>query len=73
MVFYFGVYLLAAILFKLQKKAVRIMTGHGNRTSCRDLFKKLEILPLKSQYIFYILLSVVKNKNCLLQIMIAIM
>jgi hypothetical protein len=37
--------------------------GHGNRTSCSDLFKKLEILPLKSQYIFLILLFVVKNKK----------
>jgi hypothetical protein len=50
-------------LFKLQKRVVRIMTGQGNRTSCRDLFKKLEILPLKSQYIFSILLFVVKNKK----------
>jgi hypothetical protein len=39
-------------LFTLQKIAVRIITGHGNRTSCRDLFKQLEILPLKSQYIY---------------------
>jgi hypothetical protein len=49
-------------LFKLQERVVR-MTGHGNRTSCRDLFKKLEILPLKSQYIFSILLFFVKNKK----------
>jgi hypothetical protein len=51
------------LVFKLQKRAVRIMTGHGNRTSCRDLFKKLDILPLKSQYIFSVLLFVVKNKK----------
>jgi hypothetical protein len=49
--------------FTLQKRAVRIITGHGNRTSCRDLFKQLEILPLKSQYIFSILLFVLKNRN----------
>jgi hypothetical protein len=50
-------------LFKLQKRVVRIITGQGNRTSCMDLFKKLEILPLKSQYIFSILLFVVNNKD----------
>jgi hypothetical protein len=59
-------------LFKLQKRVVRIMTGQGNRTSCRELFKKLEILPLKSQYIFSILLFVVNNKISSLPIMIVI-
>jgi hypothetical protein len=61
-------------LFKLQKRVIRKMTGQGVRTSCSDLFKEMEILPLKSQYIFSILLFVVKNKkNFLFQIMIAIM
>jgi hypothetical protein len=50
-------------LFILQKGAVRIMTGHGNRTSCRDLFKQLGILPLKSQYIFSVMLFVLKNRS----------
>jgi hypothetical protein len=49
-------------LFKLQK-VIRIMTGQGVRTSFRDRFKEMEILPLKSQYIFPILLFVVKNKQ----------
>jgi hypothetical protein len=48
-------------LFKLQKRVIRIVTGQGVRTSCSDLFKMMEILPLKSQYIFSILLFVVKN------------
>jgi hypothetical protein len=39
------------------------MAGHGNRASCRNLFKQLNILPLKSQYIFSILLFVIKNIN----------
>jgi hypothetical protein len=47
----------------LQKRAVRIITGHGSRTSCRNLFKQLKILPMKSQYIFSILLFVTKNRN----------
>jgi hypothetical protein len=40
-------------LFKLQKRIIRIMTGQGVRTYCRDLFKEREILPLKAQYIFF--------------------
>jgi len=32
-----------------------------HRDSCRQLFKKLNILPLKSQYIFPLLLFVAKN------------
>jgi len=31
--------------------------------SCRQLFKRLEILPLQSQYIFSVLLFVVRNKD----------
>jgi hypothetical protein len=33
----------------------------GNRESCRELFKKLNILPVHSQYIQSLLLFVVKN------------
>ena len=44
----------SSIIFKSQKKAIRITEGCGNRVSCRNLFKKLEILPLTSQYICYL-------------------
>jgi hypothetical protein len=50
-------------LFILQKRAVRLLTGHGSRTSCRNIFKQLKILLLKSQYIFSTLLFVSKNRN----------
>jgi hypothetical protein len=50
-------------LFMLQKRVVCLMTGYGSRSSCRDLFRQLEILPLKSQYIFSILLFVLKNRS----------
>jgi len=33
----------------------------GNRVSCRELFKKLNILPLHSQYVLSLLLFVVQN------------
>jgi hypothetical protein len=34
-----------------------------NRDSCLQLFKKLKILPLKSQYMFSLLLFVAKNRD----------
>ena len=39
-----------SVIFRIQNKAIRIMEGCGNRVSCRNLFKKLQILPLTSQY-----------------------
>jgi hypothetical protein len=50
-------------LFILRKRAIGIITGQGNRTSCTPFFKQLKILPLKSQYIYSILLFVMKHKN----------
>ena len=50
-------------IFKMQKRMVRIMMGYRNRVSCRSLFKKLEILPLTSQYILLLMLFVIKNKH----------
>ena len=50
-------------IFRLQKKIIRIMMGCRNRDSCRKLFFNLEILPLPSQYIFPLLLFVIRNKN----------
>jgi len=48
-------------IFKLQKSAIRIIMNAGNRVSCRELFKKLNILPLYSQYVLSLLLFVDKN------------
>jgi len=39
------------------------MTKSRIRDSCRCLFERLEILPLQSQYIFSLLLFVVKNND----------
>jgi len=50
-------------VFRLQKKAIRIITGSRPTDSCRGLFKKLRILPLQTQYILSLLLFVVNNKN----------
>jgi hypothetical protein len=48
-------------VFKFQKRAIRLITNSSNRTSCRRLFKKLNILPLQSQYILSLALFVIKN------------
>jgi len=56
----------SSIIFRIQKKAIRIVEGCGNRVSCRNLFKKLEILPLTSQYVLSLLMFVVQNKNLFL-------
>ena len=39
------------------------MEGCGNRVSCRNLFKKLQILPLTSQYMLSLLMFGVQDKN----------
>jgi hypothetical protein len=40
-------------IFKIQKRAIRIITNSRMRDSCRELFQRLEILPLYSQYYPY--------------------
>jgi len=50
-------------IFKLQKRVIRIMMNAGNRQSCCELFRELNILPLYSQYILSLLLFVVKHIN----------
>jgi hypothetical protein len=38
-------------IFRMQKKKIiRIMMGCRSRVSCKNFFRKLEILPLASQY-----------------------
>jgi len=44
----------------IQKRGIRILTNAGARDSCTELFKKLEILPLYSQYIFSLSIFVIK-------------
>jgi hypothetical protein len=39
----------STMIFEMQKKAIRIIVC-GNRVLCRNLFKKLQILPLASEY-----------------------
>jgi hypothetical protein len=51
------------VIFKIQKRIIRIMTDSGSRASCRALFKALDILPLQSQYIYSISVFAVMNRD----------
>jgi hypothetical protein len=54
----------AKIIFKIQERIIRIITNSRNVDSCQNLFKELHILPLQSQYIYSLLILVVKNRDC---------
>jgi hypothetical protein len=43
---------LAERIFKIQKRAIRIIKGIIYRESCREHFRNMNILPLRSQYIY---------------------
>jgi len=49
------------IIFRLQKRIIRIIVGIRHRYSCREHFKNLKTLPLKFQYILSLLLFVIDN------------
>jgi hypothetical protein len=48
-------------IFIIQKIIIRILTNKSRRDSCRHLFKQLQILTLPSQYIYSLLIFVIKN------------
>jgi hypothetical protein len=49
------------MVFTLEKKTVRIIVGTKPQTPCRDLFKKLKILPLPCKYMFSLLNFIINN------------
>jgi hypothetical protein len=49
-------------VFRLQKKIIRIITNTRTRSSCREIFKRMQILTLYSQYIYSLILFVVNNR-----------
>jgi len=53
----------SSVIFKIQERVIEIIMGYGYRESCRELFKELKILTPSSQYIFYLLLFVVNNRD----------
>ena len=48
------------IIFKIQKRIIRIIANKGKRESCRNLYKQLQILTLPS---FSLLVFVVRQRN----------
>jgi hypothetical protein len=48
-------------VFIIQKKIIRIMAGVKRRVSCRELFKKFNILPLMSEFLLSLLFFVVEQ------------
>jgi len=50
-------------IFTLQKKIIRIMADAQPRTSCRSLFKQLEIPPIPCQYILPLKNFIINNKD----------
>jgi hypothetical protein len=62
-IIFWGISTYGKIIFKIQKRIIRIITNCDDKASYRELFKKLHVLPLQSQYIFSVLMFVVKNKD----------
>ena len=50
-------------IFKIQKRAIRIISGKSCHDYCRLLFKQLNVLTLTSQYIASLLEFVLENRN----------
>lgn len=50
-------------VFVLQKKAIRIMAGVHKRTSCKNIFRNLEILTLPCEYILSLMMLYIKNQD----------
>jgi hypothetical protein len=48
-------------VFYIQQKIIRIMEGTKRRASCRELFKKFNILPLASEFLLSLLSFLVDN------------
>jgi len=49
--------------FKLQKRVVMVMSDVGPRSSCRSLFRNINILPTACQYILSLMLIIVDNQK----------
>ena len=62
-IIFWGNSLHSSIIFRIQKKAIRVVEECGNRVLCRNLFKKLQNLPLTSKYVIYINVCGSKQKS----------
>jgi hypothetical protein len=60
-IIFWGNYFHSNNIFNLQKRVIRVIINYRNRDSCKDMFKKLDILTFYSQYIFSLLIFVTDN------------
>ena len=49
------------LVFLLQKRAIRVLSGAGTRNHCRPFFKEENVLTLPSLYFLTVLTSMFKN------------
>jgi hypothetical protein len=47
----------------MQKRVIRVMLGLGQRASCREKFKELQILTAPSLYNLKMMMFVIKNPD----------
>ena len=50
-------------ILRIQKRIVRIITNSSKRESCRQLYKQQQILTVYGQYIYSLLMFVVKSRE----------
>jgi len=50
-------------IFKIQNRIILIMKKSSSRDSCTHLLKRLEILPLQSQYIYFLYYFIICGKE----------
>jgi hypothetical protein len=62
-IIFWGISNYSKIIFKIPKRMIRIIMNVDNGSSCRNLFKQLNILPLKSQHIFSLMMFVARNRE----------
>jgi hypothetical protein len=62
-IIFWGNYPNSKIIFTIQKRNVRIIAGVKSRNSWRNLFMRLEILPLPCKYVFTLMNFVVNNQE----------
>jgi len=59
-IIFWGTSHLSNNIFKTQKRIIRIITNKCQSDSCRQLYKQLQILTFPVQYIFSLLMFVIK-------------
>ena len=62
-IIFWGTSHLSNNIFQTQKRIIRIITNKCKRDFCRQLYKQLQILTFPAQYIFSLLMFVIKYRD----------